>query len=154
MPAPDLAHPIPAATFRISVRWGDDRVFITDIPSARVAETVAAFECFVGPALALGDGRYDHHAASGCSAVAGIAAKDADAGTVTAAALWLWLFEPAADRRRDDERLGKMIDGGGSALLTAATDTLGVEWRFDIYAMPRWPVLATQKASTEQGRRR
>lgn len=38
-----------------------------------------------------------------------------------------FLFELGADRRRNDERLGDIIDRGGSALLIATTDTLGVE---------------------------
>jgi hypothetical protein len=145
MTVPDLTGPIPAGTFRISVQWGDDRLFITDIPSANVAGTVLAFEEYVGPALALGDNRHSSHAANGCTAVAGIAAKDGDSGPVTAA-LWLFLFEPDADRSRKSDRLGEMIDGDGSALLAAVTDPMGIEWRFGLYEMPRWPAAAMQEA--------
>jgi hypothetical protein len=152
MPAHDFTTPIPASTFRISVQWGDDRLFITDIPSADVAETVTAFEGFVGPALALGHNRHSPHAATGCCAVAGVAAAADFGGTVTAAAVWLWLFEPGADRRRNAECLGDIIDRGGSALLIAMTDTLGVEWRFEFYTMPDWPVIAVETSA--KGRRR
>jgi hypothetical protein len=33
-----------------------------------------------------------------------------------------FLFEPGADRRRNDERLGDIIDRGGSALLIRIAD--------------------------------
>jgi hypothetical protein len=154
MPTHDITTPIPASTFRVSVQWGNDRLFVSDIPSNAVAETVQAFEHFVGPALALGDTHYNSHAATGCCAAAGIAAAAGDTDTVTAAAVWLFLFEPGADRRRDAERLGKMIDANGSALLVATTDVLGVEWRFDLYAMPRWPTVTMPGTVVGGGRRR
>ena len=52
MTCADLTGPIPAATVRISVRWGD-ALFVTDIPSGDIAETMIAFEEFAGPALEL-----------------------------------------------------------------------------------------------------
>jgi hypothetical protein len=154
MTAAALTDPIPAGTFRVSVQWGDDRLYVTDIPSANVAETVQAFEHFVGPALALGDTHYSSHGATGCSAAAGIAAVAGNGGTVTAAAVWLFMFEPGADRARSSERLYEMIDGEGSALLVVTTDVLGVEWRFDLYAMPRWPAASRPTNLGVQRRRR
>ncbi|WP_158046814.1 hypothetical protein [Skermanella pratensis] len=134
LPSNSIRGSIPEKTVRISVCFGD-RLFVLDLPSDSIAQVLVDFEEFVGPALPLRRARGKWFAANGVSAVANFAAQDGDSHTVSAAVLWLFLFQPgAAERDRTDARLADMIERDGGAWLVATTDSVGVEWTFSLYS--------------------
>jgi hypothetical protein len=136
----DFSRPIPPGTVRVSVIHSGE-CFTLDLPSAKIASTIQAFEDHSGP---MSEGR--------SMAVAVEAANDGDAILVTSAALWLFLFQPV-DGEINAERLGEMMERNGSALLTAmACETTGA-WTHKLYAMPRWPTGVSPHRATGRSRR-
>jgi hypothetical protein len=124
----DFHCPIPPSTVRVSVILGGDS-FTVDLPSAKLGDTLQAFEDHCGP-------------------------LSTDRCAEVAAALWLFLFQPGAECEINTDRLAEMIKANGSALLTAmACETTG-EWTFKLFAMPRWPAVVAPYRATERDRRR
>jgi hypothetical protein len=132
-PSAALTGAIPASSVRVSVRWGE-RLFVTDVPSGNIAKTLLAFEKSVGPDLALWDSRYTPQGSQGCRAAAAIAVNDQNVQTVTAAALWLFLFEPDAVGAERIASLDEMVERDGGAWLVVTTDPTGSEWGFTLCA--------------------
>jgi hypothetical protein len=133
----DFRTPIPPGTLRISVIW-NDHLHRTDLLMVRIPDTIMAFEEFIGIVLAAEDGRCTPEAAKACTEVTVSAAQSGDESIVTTSALWRFLFDPA-EYAMNTHRLGGMAQNNGSALLAASLDLQGEHWRFQLFAMPRWP---------------
>lgn len=143
MPTPthDFSRPIPPGTVRISVIHSGDS-FTVDLPSAKLGDTIQAFEDQVGPLTP-----------DLCAAAAAEAADDGDSYLVTAAGLWLFLFQPV-EGEINSERLAEMVASHGSALLAAQACEATGQWTFSLFAMPRWPASVSPYPATQRDRRR
>ncbi len=137
----EFSSPIPPGTVRISVIIGGDS-YTVDLPSDRISDTLTALEDHAGPMTA-----------DRCMVAAAEAAGDGDAHVVTAAALWLYLFQPV-EGEINGERLAEMIATNGSAMLTAMVCETSGAWTFKLFAMPRWPTTVRPYSATERDRRR
>jgi hypothetical protein len=133
----DYSAPVPPGTLRISVIW-NDRLHKTDLLMVKVPDTIMAFEEFIGIILSAEDGRCTSGAANACTKVTVSAAQSGDEFVVASSALWRFLFDPA-EYAMNTHRLGGMAQNNGSALLAASLDLQGEHWRFQLFAMPRWP---------------
>ncbi len=139
----EFNRPIPPGTVRISVIHGGDS-FTLDLPSAKLTDTLQAFEdhCDAAPLTV-----------DRCMAVAAAAASDDDAHLVTSAALWLFHFD-GVHGEINGERLAEMVHTNGSAMLTAMVCQTTGAWTHQLYAMPRWPTVAPYRATSSDRRRR
>jgi hypothetical protein len=133
----DFRTPIPPGTLRISVIW-NDHLHRTDLLMVKIPDAIRTFEEFIGIVLAAEDGRCTPEAAKACTEVTVSAAQSGDESIVTTSALWRFLFDPA-EYAMNTHRLGGMAQNNGSALLAASLDLQGEHWRFQLFAMPRWP---------------
>ncbi len=133
----DFRTPIPPGTLRISVIW-NDHLHRTDLLMVRIPDTIRTFEEFIGIVLSAEDGRCTPVAAKACTMATVSAAQSSDEFVVASSALWRFLFDPA-EYAMNTHRLGGMAQNNGSALLAASLDLQGEHWRFQLFAMPRWP---------------
>jgi hypothetical protein len=138
----DFHRPIPPSTVRVSVILGGDS-YTVDLLSDRIGDAIQAFEDHAAPLTA-----------DRCMAVAAAAAGDDDAHVVTAAALWLFLFQPGDECMMNTGRLGEMIASNGSAMLTAMVNETTGEWSFRLFGMPRWPAAIGPSRTTKRDLRR
>jgi hypothetical protein len=143
----DFSTPIPPGTLRISLAW-DDHLHTADLPTPKIPKTLRAFEKHAGLAPSAAN---DPEAENACIAAAADAAQNGDDHVVTTAALWRFLFDPVNSAMNID-RLSELAMADGSALLAATIDVPGAGWRFQLFAMPRWPAVVPPYRATDQDR--
>jgi hypothetical protein len=145
----DFSTPIPPGTIRISVIW-NDHLHTADMLTAKLPNAILAFEQFAGLVLSAANADEVENAYMAAATVAAVVGDD---HVVTTAALWRFLFDPAASAM-NTERLSGILNANGSALLAATMDIPGAGWRFQLFAMPRWPVSVRPTNPDVQRRRR
>src|SRR5688572_25518031 len=112
----NFAAPTVPGTLRISVIT-DDETYVTDLPAAKLSDTLKAFRDFAG---------LDTGSAS-CAAVVEDAREVGDAYLIGVGALWLFLnmseAETAGNGEMNRQRLNAIVSAGGCAMLTVTTET-------------------------------
>src|SRR3954471_19915123 len=117
---------IPPGTLRISVT-ADGDTYGTDLPAAKLAETLRAFADFAGTDAG----------SESCKAVAAEASENGDEYLIAVAALWLFVREPGAgSAAMNRERVDAILKSGGAALLTVMVGKIGEDWKFRLCEMP------------------
>ena len=136
----DLSTPILPGTLRISV-IADGNVYVTDLPSARLAGIIKAFSKSDDPDTGPAE----------CKA----APADAnDTYMLCVGALVLFLQMTDTDQSANRDRLRGIVGIGGCAILTVSTESDTGKWDFRLYEVPIRPASVRQSRMTQQERRR
>jgi hypothetical protein len=143
MPTHDFSAPALPGTLRISVIANGD-TYVTDLPSAKLASTLRAFEEFVGPDMS----------EDRCTEIATDAAENGDDYLVAVGALWLFLRMSDFKHAMNRERMDTIVKAGGCAMLTITTDSREGGWQFKLYELPIRPTVVAPYRATRFDRRR
>jgi hypothetical protein len=149
MPAPthNFTAPTVSRTLRISV-ISDGQTFVTDLPAAKLTDTLRAFQDFAGLDTA----------SKNCRAVAAEASEVGDAFIVCIAALWLFLSlaeeQQAGNSAMNRERLNAIVGSGGCAMLAVTTETRTGDWDFRLFQLPSRPASIRPHRAMQRDRRR
>jgi hypothetical protein len=139
----DFSAPALPGTLRISV-IADGDTYVTDLPAAKLASTVRAFEEYAGPDLS----------ADSCTEIATDAAENGDAYLVAVGALWLFLRMSDFQNAMSRERLDAIVKAGGCAFLAVTTETRSGDWDFRLFELPSRPASIRPYRATQRDLRR
>jgi hypothetical protein len=146
-PTHSFTAPTVPGTLRISVIT-DGEIYVTDLPAAKLADTLKAFADFAGLDTA----------STNCRAVATEAAEVGDAYLICVAALWLFLNmaeeQQAGNAALNRQRLNAIVGAGGCAMLTVTTETRSGEWDFRLFQLPSRPAVVRPYRATSRDIRR
>jgi hypothetical protein len=139
----DFRAPVLPGTLRISVITDGD-TYVTDLPAAKLASTLRAFEEYAGPDLS----------ADSCTEIATDAAEDGDAYLVAVGALWLFMRMSDFQHAMSRERMDTIVKAGGCAMLTVTADSRKGDWQFKLFELPSRPTVVAPYRTTQRDLRR
>jgi hypothetical protein len=148
MPTPthNFTAPTVSGSLRISVIT-DGETFVTDLPAAKLADTLRAFENFAGL----------DETSDNCKAVATDAREVGDSYLICVAALWLFLRmsdEQAGTGEMNRARINAIVAAGGCAMLAVTTETKTGDWDFGLFQLPSRPAVVRPCRATSRDIRR